>query len=275
MKFIALLAATAASLATVSAMAQSRDKSEDFNGGYIGVVGGKSLQGNDAGSSLVFDTDGDGNFDNIVDDNAGGNAFASGFCNGAALGAATTDCANDKDGAEYFARAGYDRRAGNFVIGGVIEAGRNESVDSVSGYTGTDYYTMSRKAQWNAGARLRAGYTPGGGALFYVTGGGAYARLKNGFTTSNAVNPISDTGKSNAWGWSAGGGAEVMLTSKLSFGLEYLFTDVKDDDYVANIGATTPANLGNILTGTSGVDVGRSDSHFRTHSVRGSLNLRF
>jgi outer membrane immunogenic protein len=275
MKYIALLAATAVSIVSVPAMAQSRDKSQDFDGGYISAVGGKALQPNDRGESLVFDTDGDGQFDNIVPNIGSTNAFASGFCNGAARNGAAVDCANDKDGAEYYARLGFDRRSGNFVIGALIEGGRNESTDAVSGSDGTDFYTMTRKAKWNAGARLRAGYTPGGGALFYVTGGGAYARLKNGFSTSNGANPITSTGNSNAWGWAAGGGAEVMLSNNLSLGLEYLYTDVKDDDYVANLGAAAAPNLGNLVVGAGGVDVQRSSENFRNHSVRGTLNFRF
>jgi outer membrane immunogenic protein len=261
MKFIALLAVTTAAVAAVPAMAQSNDRSEHFNGGYISVVGGKTLQNNDTGESLVFDTDGDG----VYDDTAA--PFLSG-CNGAGTASNSTVCRNDKDGAEYYARVGVDRRSGNFVVGALLEAGRNESVDAVTGFTPTDFYTMSRKAKWNAGARLRAGYTPNGGALFYVTGGGAYARLNNRFSTTSNLTTISDSGNSNAWGWSAGGGAEVMLAKNLSLGVEYLYTDVKDDDYSANIStiATPVASL---------ADVQRSSDHFRTHSVRGSLNFRF
>lgn len=272
MKFVALLAATTAMVVSVPAMAQSRDRSQDFNGGYISVVGGKSLQPNDVGESIVFDTDGDGNFDNNVVDGDNQNLFNRGFCNGAANSAAVNDCRNDKDGAQYFARVGFDKRSGNFVVGALLEGGRDESVDAVSAFDGANAYTLSRKAKWNAGARLRAGYTPNGGALFYVTGGGSYARLKNSFSTTNLVNPISDTGNSNAWGWSAGGGAEVMLANNLSLGVEYLYTDVKDDDYVANIGAATAAGA---LLVPNGVDLQRSSDHFRTHSVRGSLNFRF
>lgn len=261
MKFIALLAATSAVVVAVPAMAQSNDRSEHFNGGYISVVGGKTMQNNDTGESLVFDTDGDGAFDDSP-------AVFVGGCNGAGTASNSTVCRNDKDGAEYYARVGVDRRSGNFVIGALLEAGRNESVDAVSGFTATDFYTMSRKAKWNAGARLRAGYTPNGGALFYVTGGGAYARLNNRFSTTDAATTITDSGNSNAWGWSAGGGAEVMLAKNLSLGVEYLYTDVKDDDYSANIAT-------NLVPSTSLADVQRSSEHFRTHSVRGSLNFRF
>ena len=267
MKFIALLAATSAAVVAVPAMAQSNDRSEHFDGGYISVVGGKTMQNNDTGESLVFDANGDGTYGDAPQ--VGGSDVFVGRCNGAGTASNSTVCRNDKDGAEYYARVGFDRRSGNFVIGALLEAGRNESVDAVTGFTNDDFYTMSRKAKWNAGARLRAGYTPNGGALFYVTGGGAYARLNNRFSTTDADTIISDSGNSNAWGWSAGGGAEVMLAKNLSLGVEYLYTDVKDDDYVANIALpATPAAI-------SLTDVQRSNQHFRTHSVRGSLNFRF
>lgn len=279
MKNIAILAATAVAIIATPAMAQSRDKSQDFNGGYIAVVGGKAMQPNDVGETLVFDTDNDGTFGDTVNLPLGGDAFIGGYCNGGATDASAA-CTNDKDGAEYYARLGFDRRAGNFVIGGLIEAGRNESRDAVTGFDGIDSFTMTRQAKWNAGARLRAGYTPGGGALFYVTGGGAYARLKNGFTATGADvtaggNAITRSGNSNAWGWSAGGGAEVMLSNKLSLGLEYLYTDLQDDDFAANIGPAAAPNVGNFVVGPNGVDVQRSSDHFRNHSVRGTLSFRF
>lgn len=275
MKFIALLAATAATVVAVPAMAQSRDTSQDFNGGYIAVVGGKSLQSNRIGETLVFDTNGDGNFNDTVRTGLGANAFATGFCDGGARRSTPTGCRNDRDGAEYYARVGYDQRMGNIVIGALIEGGRNESIDAVSGYDGTYSYTMSRKAKWNAGARLRAGYTPDGGALFYVTGGGAYTRLNNSFETTNSVNPVRTNGNSNAWGWAAGGGGEVMLAQNLSLGLEYLYTDVSNNDFVANLGPASAPNLGEFVTPAGGIDVQRSRQNFRNHSVRGSLNFRF
>ena len=278
MKFTALLAASAATLLAVPAMAQdNRDISQDFNGPYISVGGGGTLQGNDRGETLVFDTDLDGTYGDSVNTPGGANAFAPGFCNGAATGTANIGCRNDKDGAEYFARLGYDRRMGNFVLGAVLEGGRSEARDSVSGFSTTPAsYVMSREADWQANARLRAGYTPGGGALFYVTGGGAYARLDNKFATTNAVNSFTDSGKSNGWGYAVGGGAEIMLTGNIGLGLEYLYTDVKDKDYTVHVGAGTADPATNpFLQDGAGTDIRRSDPHFRTHSIRGTLSYRF
>lgn len=277
MKNLSLLAALAATAMTMPAMAQEgRDTSQDFNGPYISIAGGGTLQGSDRGETLVFDTNRDGTYGDQVTTSGGANAFSPGFCNGAATGTANLGCKNDKDGPEYYARLGYDKRMGNFVIGAVLEGGRSHARDSVSGFSTTPAsYTMSREADYQAGARLRAGYTPGGGALFYVTGGGAYARLDNKFTTSNTANSFSDNGKTNGWGYAAGGGAELMVTNNISVGLEYLYTDLKDKDYVVNVGPGTAPPTNPFLLNGGGTDIQRSNPHFRTHSVRGSLSLRF
>ena len=278
MKFAALLAVSAASLFAVPAIAQdNRDASQDFDGPYISIGGGASLQGSDRGESLIFDTDQDGTYGDQVTTVGDTDAFGPGFCNGAATGTANVGCRNDKDGPEYFGRLGYDKRMGNFVLGAVIEGGHSVARDSVSGFSTTPAsYTISREADYQANARLRAGYTPGGGALFYVTGGGAYARLDNKFVTTNTANSFDDNGKTNAWGYTVGGGAEVMVTNNIGLGLEYLYTDVKDKDYVVNVGAGTadPATNPFLLNG-GGTDIRRSDPHFQTHSVRGTLSYRF
>ncbi|WP_332818577.1 outer membrane protein [Sphingopyxis sp.] len=277
MKKVSLLAAVAASAMAMPAMAQDgRDTAQDFNGPYVSIVGGGTLQGSDRGETLVFDTNRDGTYGDTVTTTTGADAFSPGFCNGAATGTANLGCRNDKDGPEYYARAGYDKRMGNFVVGLVVEGGRSHARDSVSGFSTTPArYTMSREADYQAGARLRAGYTPGGGALFYVTGGGAYARLDNKFTTSNGANSFADNGKTNGWGYAAGGGAEVMVTNNISVGLEYLYTDLKDKDYVVNVGPGTAPPTNPFLLNGGGTDIQRSNPHFRTHSVRGSLSFRF
>lgn len=277
MKFAALLAASAASLLAIPAMAQdNRDTAQDFNGPYLSIGGGATLQGSDRGETLVFDTNRDGTYGDTVNTAAGANAFSPGFCNGAASGTANVGCRNDKDGPEFFGRLGYDKRMGNFVLGALVEGGRSVARDSVSGFSTTPAsYTMSREADYQASARLRAGYTPGGGALFYVTGGPAYAKLDNRFATTNAANSFSDNGKTNAWGYAAGGGAEIMVTKSIAVGLEYLYTDVKDDDYTVNVGAGTAAPTNPFLLNGGGTNIQRSDPHFRTHSVRGTMSFRF
>lgn len=276
MKTLSLLAVLAASTVAVPAFAQDRDPSQDFDGPYISIGGGGTLQGSDRGETVLFDTNRDGTYGDQVTTVGGANAFSTGFCNGAATSSANLNCRNDKDGPEYFGRLGFDKRMGNFVLGAVIEGGRSVARDSVTAFSTTPAsYTFSREADYQANARLRAGYTPGGGALFYVTGGGAYARLDNRFTTSNTANSFADNGKTNGWGYTAGGGAEIMVTNNIAVGLEYLYTDIKDDDFVVNVGqGTAPATNPFLLNG-GGTDMQRSSDHFRTHSVRGTLSFRF
>ena len=109
MKFAALLAVSTASVLAVPAFAQdNRDPSQDFDGPYISIGGGATLQGSDRGETLVFDTDRDGTYGDTVNTVGGTDAFSPGFCNGAATGTANIGCRNDKDGPEFFGRLGYD-----------------------------------------------------------------------------------------------------------------------------------------------------------------------
>ena len=273
---ISSLAAVVAALSATTAFAQGRDTSQDFNGVYIGGVAGYSAQANDGAETLTFDTNRDGTYGDTVRNIAGADAFSPGFCGGAATGTGNVDCRNDKDDVEYSARIGVDRRMGNFVIGALIEGGRTEATDSVSGFSTTPAsYTITRSADYTAGARLRAGYTPGGGILFYGTGGLAYARLDNRFATSNTANSFADNGKTNAWGYAVGGGAEAMVTRNISLGLEYLYTDLKDKDYTVSVGqGTAPATNPFLLNG-GGTDIRRSNPNFRYHGLRATMNLRF
>lgn len=154
MKLAALLAATAASVLAVPAVAQdNRDPSQDFDGPYISIGGGATLQGSDRGETLVFDTNRDGSYGDTVTTVSGANAFSPGFCNGAATSTANIGCRNDKDGPEFFGRLGYDKRMGNFVLGAVVEGGHSVARDSVSGFSTTPAsYTMSREADYQANA---------------------------------------------------------------------------------------------------------------------------
>ena len=50
---------------------------------------------------------------------------------------------------------------------------------------------------------------------------------------------------------------------------------VKDDDYAVNVGPGTAPPTNPFLLDSGGTDIQRSGSHFRTHSVRGTLSFRF
>lgn len=270
------LAVLATSTAAIPAIAQD-SRADHFDGPYVSIIGDHSMQESDGDETLLFDTDRDGDYDDTVRTVTGADAFSPGFCGAPANGNnAGAGCSNDTDDFGVYGRVGMDKRYGNFVVGALIEGGKSWASDSATGFSTTPAsYTFNRETEYEAAVRLRAGYTPGGGVLFYATGGGAYARMDNSFTTTNGANSFTDNGKTNAWGWQAGGGAEVMVGDKMSIGLEYLYTSLSDDDYVVEVGqGTAPATNPFLLNG-GGTNMIRSDEDFDRHAVRLTTSLRF
>ncbi|WP_066547452.1 MULTISPECIES: outer membrane protein [unclassified Sphingomonas] len=274
-----LLLATAA-LFALMAPAYAQDTSggeeEPYEGVYVGGSFGYSIQGNDVGESVVFDRNRDGNFNDTITTVAGANAFSPGFCNGRATSALPGNCTNDDDGIEYYVRAGADTQFGNIVLGFVGEFGKSEVRDSVSAFSTTPAnYVFTRELDWNASIRARAGYAANT-TLFYGTFGPTYGRIDNSFTSTNTANAFSDNGKSNSWGYTAGGGIEQKLGRNFSVGLEYLYTDLNEDDYVVNVNpGTAPATNPFLLGNAGGSDMRRSSDNFRWHSIRATAAFRF
>lgn len=270
-----MLATASLSLFVAPAFAQSED--EHWEGPYIGGSFGLGAQNNDRNEGVTFDTNLDGTYGDTVRTVAGADAFSPGFCGGAANGRTPIEgCRGDKDGLEYNIRAGYDIQQGNIVYGFVLEGGKSKSRDSVTAYSTTPAsYSFTRELDYSLGARARVGYAARG-ALFYATGGAAYGKIDNSFTTSNTANSFTDNGKSNSWGYSAGGGAEVKVMKNFSLGLEYLYTNFVDDDYVVAVGRGTAAATNPfLLANTAGTNMRRDDSDFDMHNIRLTAALRF
>lgn len=267
----------ALAFAATPALAQDEGRNT-WDGFYIGGSVGAAVQPNDIGSRILFDRDLNGSFGDTVTTAAGADAFGPGFCNGFATSSANAACANDRDGVEYMVRFGGDTQRGPIVVGVVGEFGRAEVTDSVSAFSTTPAsYTLSRNLRFNANIRGRVGYAPKGmGALFYAAGGPSYGRIRNYNNTSNAVNSFRVSGEDDVYGYNAGGGAEVMLLDNVSFGLEYIYTSLKDRNSRVRVGAgTAPASNPFLLGGAGGTDFRRSDTYFRWHSLRATLAFRF
>jgi outer membrane immunogenic protein len=271
--FSVSVALLGAALAASPALAQSAERAP-FDGLYVGGSFGGAVQSSDGGSQISFDRGNNGSFSEIITTPTGANAFAPGFCDGRATGNANSSCRNDKDGIEYAARLGFDKQFNNIVVGLVGEFGKAEINDSVSAFSSTPAsYTMTRSLRYNANVRARVGYTPGT-TLFYATGGGAYGRIRNEFTTSNLTNSFATNGSKNAYGYTAGGGVEQKLGQNISVGLEYLFTDLKDDKSRVLVGTGTAAAT-NPFVAAGGTTFRRSDDQFRWHSIRATVAFRF
>lgn len=265
-------------LAGLAAPALAQDRASHFDGPYVQVFGGYDVQGGDKTDRLRFDTDGDGEYDDTVTTLAGANAFSPGSCSGLANGATPgAGCRGDRDGASYGARIGYDSRMGNFVIGGLIEGSKGGAKDRVAAFSTTPAsYSIQREQDWAASARLRAGYTPGGGALFYVTGGGSYAKIDHDFSTTNTANAFDpQRNKKGVWGWQAGGGTEIMLSDSMSLGLEYLYNRYTDNKYNVLVSQGTAPATNPFLLDSGSTRIKGSDRNFDYHSLRATVGFQF
>lgn len=265
-----------------SAIAQE-EGSADWTGPYVGGSVGLAWQPNydrETQERVIFDTNGDGVFDNTVTTTSGANAFSPGFCRGRALGATPGSCGGDKDRRLTFSGyAGYDMQFGNIVVGGVLEAGRTMIGNSVSAFSTTPAgYQFSRRIDWDASARLRAGYVLPTNTLVYATGGLAYGKIKNSFSTTNTFNSFTETNKdSDEWGWTAGGGLDQRISDKFSIGLLYRYTRFNTDGYTVRAGQGTPPSTTNplVITPAGFTDMQRSNDVFDSHSVRVTASYRF
>lgn len=277
-KYVAPVGATLALALAAPAMAQDGGGPVDWTGPYVGGSFGYNFQKGDGEEHIRFDTDGDGDFDDVVTTTSGANAFSPGTCGGGALGRTpASGCKDDKDAIGWMGHVGYDRQFGSIVVGVVAEAGRAYVDDKVTEFSTTPaFYTMRRSIDWNGNLRARLGYTTPGGIMPYITGGLAYAKVKNGFTTSNGANSFTQVNrKEDGWGWTMGGGVEAKVSKNFSIGARYLWTRYNVGDYRVDVGAgTAPATNPFLITPSGGASMNRGDK-FETQSVMVTTSFRF
>lgn len=268
-------------LATAPAFAQSAQYDSTWTGGYVGGYAGGVFDPDDGNDRFLFDTDLDGTYDDTVRTGAGADAFSPGVCNGVARGP-TPDagCNGNNGGAEWGLRLGYDWQMGDVVFGIVGDYGWNDARDAVTAFSTTPAsYTMLRKVDTMAAIRGRLGLAFGGGSyadnLVYVTAGYAQADIENSFQTSNGVNTFTTNGDSDADGTQYGIGYERKFNPNFALGIEYLRTNLDDDEYRVRAGGPAPATNPFILVNADGTDMRRSDTGFDLDSLRLTATYRF
>ena len=133
--------------------------------------------------------------------------------------------------------AGYNMQSGSIVYG--LEAdlelsGLSKTSSALFAGNGAligGVYSYSQKIDWQGSVRGRLGYAAGP-ALFYVTGGLAFANVKNGYSNPiNFANTVAAVGagsysfSSTRTGWTLGAGLEYALNNNWSARVEYRYTD--------------------------------------------------
>jgi outer membrane immunogenic protein len=276
MKPIAFTATAFAALALAATAAQAQT-APSWTGGYIGGHAGYGFQRSNDQESILFDKDLNGTFNDTVTTTTGANAFSPGFCGGRARGPTpASGCDKDDDGLDLGLRAGYDwQTSGGWVFGGVAEIATVNANDGGAAFSTTPAsYTFRRELNWTAAARLRFGYGTDR-VLPYVTGGIAYSDIDHTFSTTNTANTFVARKDDKAWGYQFGGGVEARVMPKVTLGLEYLYTSVKDKDYTVRAQGPVAATNPFILTNAQGTDMRRSDQRFNYHAVRLTAAYRF
>jgi len=126
----------------------------------------------------------------------------------------------DTDGFLLGGFAGYNYQVGNIVAGAEADIGyswvegSNAGLNSESGVEGS--------------LRARLGYVVSPSVLLYATAGGAAKDLE----VSDAA--VSDS--NTMIGWTAGAGADVMVTERIFGRVEYRYTDFGSDTFTTSLG---------------------------------------
>lgn len=269
-----LAPALAAVLAAAALPAAAQDT---WTGGYVGLYGGVATEPDDDGDRFLFDTDLNGVFDDTVRTAAGADAFSPGSCDGVAQGATPgAGCRGNSGGADYGLRGGYDWQFGAWVVGAVLDVGRNDVRDAVSSFSTTPArYTMLRKVDTLGALRARVGYAFDDRQMLYATAGVARASIDTSFSTSNGVNTFVAGNDTDADGTQAGIGYERRLGANWSVSAEYLMTMLEDDEFRVRASGPAPATNPFIIRNPAGTDFRRSDEDFDFGTFRVALSWRF
>jgi outer membrane immunogenic protein len=274
-----LASASAITLAVSALPAAAQDAPATFDGLYVSGAVGLDAVDNGA-KGLQFDVNRNGSFGDVVNTTTGANAFSPGFCTGSANGNNVgAGCTGDGDDVGYAVRVGFDKRMGSIVAGLLVEGSKTKAVDAETAFSTTPAsYTFTRGVDYAIGLRGRLGFSPGDGrGLFYVTGGPSYADIDRAFTTTNTANSfaLNDDGDDMVWGAQFGGGAEVLIGSNLTLGLEYLYSRYEDKDAYVEVGkGTAPATNPFLLSG-GGTNLRPADRSIDMHSFRVTAGFQF
>ncbi|MCC2689524.1 MAG: Opacity protein antigen [Rhizobiaceae bacterium] len=127
----------------------------------------------------------------------------------------TFDNTIDTDGFLLNGFVGYNYQAGNVVVGPEADIGYNFSEGESAGTT--------TESGWEGSLRGRLGYVVTPEILLYVTAGGAAKQLE--------ISAAGGSDSNTMLGWTAGAGADMMVTDNVFGRVEYRYTDFGSDTF--------------------------------------------
>ena len=183
---------------------------------------------------------------------------------------------------------GYDYQIENFVIGAVADINATDISIKQNAFSNTPaFYTAERSLDYLATARVRGGVMVTDRALAYATGGVAYGEVDYRFSTDSpavsgngrslaTARPASVSEDEDEWGYTVGGGLEVLLTDNVSFGAEYLYTNLGSSNSSTRLDGGPFDGSATNGGGTTGEFTDfESDDDFDFHTVTAKLSYRF
>lgn len=181
------------------------------------------------------------------------------------------------------AHVGYDWQANNIVFGVLTDFNYSNIGDlQVATSTTPANYIFDRDLDWYGTIRGRVGVAFGGdtfggflgdNVLAYVTGGAAYGRYSVAYSQPGSGATATVSGDRTEWGYTVGGGLEMLLTDNVSFGIEYLYTDLGNDIRADLVGGPFGGPGGDPGSSAGGTTLTPSDFDF--HTVTARISYRF
>lgn len=170
------------------------------------------------------------------------------------------------------AHIGYDWQVGNVVFGGILDINFTDISDRQIGVSLTPAtYTIERDLDYLATLRARLGYAFNDQFLAYATGGLAYGDVNFTYTQPGSLATfVTSGGQDRDFGYTVGAGVEAKMTQNVSFGLEYLYTNLGGNDFQANL-VNGPFGA----PGGPGTDLFGSKNKFDFHTITAKVSYRF
>ncbi len=169
---------------------------------------------------------------------------------------------------------GYDYQLpNNIVVGAVADLNYLDAKSDRSYTVGGSTFSTSSDINYLGTVRGRVGYAFDS-ILLYGSGGLAYAGVDNNSSVSNAAGgtfagyTFKKDGKDADIGYSVGGGVDVLATQNISFGVEYLYTNLGSNDQT--ITGTNAAN-----TNTVSFTNKSNNNDLDFHTVMAKASYRF
>jgi len=179
------------------------------------------------------------------------------------------------------AHVGFDQQYGQIVVGGILDINYTDLSDEQRAFSRSPAeYVIERELDYLATLRARLGYSFANDRfLAYATGGVAYGEVDFNYrqgAASPATTVSTSGGQDSDFGYTVGGGVEMRMTQQISFGLEYLYTDLGDNDFNANLQGGPFGGAGGAAgSNADGTNLTGSDEDFDFHTVTAKISYRF